>query len=206
LSPHAAATQQQQDEEARLRMIPAEVDRAWRQGLRSPDREGVGAAQGAAGGKGGAAQGSSEALVNYAATLEGFDGSGGPQEWSGSDGLMGLRQQQRKTGSGAGVGSAGGAGVKQQQPVDPQDVNSYRARATPELDAKLQRLYQRNVDWRQRCEVVYARQRYAEVASELQECTFRPEINKKSEQLVQVRRHQSLVGLICIYFVALVSM
>jgi hypothetical protein len=95
---------------------------------------------------------------------------------------MGLRQQQRK---GAGGSSAGGAGGRQQA-VDPQDVNSYRAKQTPELDAKLQRLYQRNVDWRQRCEVVYARQRYAEVASELQECTFRPAINKKSEQLVQV--------------------
>ncbi|WIA14378.1 hypothetical protein OEZ85_002907 [Tetradesmus obliquus] len=172
LSPHATAVQQDGDGEPR--MSPAEVERAWRQGLRSPEREGV--AAGSAGGKG-----SSEGLAGYGAILEGFDGSGGPQEWAGYDGLMGLRQQQRKAGPGAGS-SGGGAGSGK---LDPQDVNSYRAKHTPELDAKLQRLYQRNVDWRQRCEVVYARQRYAEVAGELQECTFQPEINKKSQQLVQ---------------------
>jgi hypothetical protein len=189
MSPHAAASQQQQGD-GEPRMVPAEVERAWRQGLRSPERDagaaaGASAAQGSGGAGRGAAQGSEGLLAGGAgagAILEGFDGSGGPQEWAGYDGLMGLRQQQRKAGRGGGS-SGGGAGR-----IDPDDVNSYRARQTPELDAKLQRLYQRNVDWRQRCEVVYARQRYAEVASELQECTFQPEINKKSQQLVQVSR------------------
>jgi hypothetical protein len=170
-----ASTSQQQSEEPR--MIPAEVEKAWRQALRSPKREG---AQGGVPATGNTSNKAGGSEGPYAAILEGFDGSGGPQEWAGYDGLMGLRQQQRKGGKGA--GSSGG-GAK----LDPEDVNSYRAKQTPELDAKLQRLYQRNVDWRQRCEVVYARQRYAEVASELQECTFQPEINKKSQQLVQVR-------------------
>lgn len=57
---------------------------------------------------------------------------------------------------------------------------------TPEWDRKLQQLYARNVDWRQRCEAVYARQRSAAAASEVQGCTFAPAINRRSLQIAQV--------------------
>lgn len=170
MSPHNAMKQQEQQQQHEPWVTPAEIENAWRQALRSSTAHPSARGQ----------QQQQQQLA--AAALDGLYGALGPQEWLGYEGLLGLQQQQQC----AGNSCSDGGGKPLPWPYDGKDVNAYKAKVTPELDAKLQRLYQRNVDWRRRCEMVYTRQRYSEMKEELQGCTFHPVINKKSEKLVQV--------------------
>lgn len=153
-------------------MTPAELEKAWREGLRGKED-------------------AQDFDLSTAAEVQGFGDRNGfsrvhagavaseAQEWLGYDGLAGSKQQQ-----------------KQQQSDAVDVVVATKPKLTPELDAKLQQLYKRNVDWRRRCEGVYAQQKHADDREQMKECTFVPRINAKSAKIVQVSDHSSGVLLL----------
>ncbi len=49
----------------------------------------------------------------------------------------------------------------------------------------LAQMYQRSLDWRQRCEQRYQQEREREVQDELGGCTFSPHVNRTSARMVQ---------------------
>lgn len=57
------------------------------------------------------------------------------------------------------------------------------------IEERMRRFYARNVDWKNRCAQVYERQREQQQEGEVEECTFAPVINKKSERMAQVCLH-----------------
>lgn len=162
-----AASQSRGREPQEPRLTPAEMEKSWRQGLRGQE----------------AAQGPTVQSHGAAVEVQGFGsgadvskfpagfGASEAQEWLGYDTVM---------------HAAGGQQQQQQQGAAVEALVAAKPKLTPELDAKLQQLYRRNVDWRRRCEVVYAQQKHAEVREEMKKCTFVPRINQKSAKIVQV--------------------
>eukprot|EP00775_Hariotina_reticulata_P007206 gene7206-7420_t len=99
-----------------------------------------------------------------------------PQEWLGYDNMLRMA---------TGTDTQGMIGAAQTQCVNDLTAKSKGVKDTPELDSRLQRLYDRNIDWRRRCEMVYERQRAQLAANTLDGCTFAPVINQRSERIVQ---------------------
>jgi hypothetical protein len=52
----------------------------------------------------------------------------------------------------------------------------------------MRQFYERNVDWKRRCAMVYEQQREQLKQGETEGCTFAPAINRKSDKMAQVRR------------------
>jgi hypothetical protein len=55
------------------------------------------------------------------------------------------------------------------------------------VEERMRQFYERNVDWKRRCAMVYERQREQLKQGETEGCTFAPAINRKSDKMAQVR-------------------
>jgi hypothetical protein len=98
----------------------------------------------------------------------------------------------RRSSSDGGGGAHGAAHAHQRQGHQQQRSQQQQPQRAPlrlpqhELEERMRRFYTRNVDWKRRCALVYARQQAAQAQEATQGCTFAPAINRRSEQIVQV--------------------
>lgn len=178
--------------EGRQSNSPTEIERHWRGSLRDSDRSTSPAGRDSSRSRSCSPSAQHrESLVPWItpASAQGIRQScpalsTGPVEWD---------AQRRSIKVDAGGG--GWRNVSCRSPDEADDSNEH-ARPSPQkqplilprhvLEERMRRFYERNVDWKRRCALVYQRQREAMEQGEAKNCTFTPVINKKSEKFILV--------------------
>jgi len=179
--------------EGRQSNSPTEIERHWRGSLRDSDRSTSPAGRDSSRSRSCSPSAQHrEGLVPWItpASAQGIRQScpalsTGPVEWD----------AQRRSIKVDAVGG-GWRSVNCRSPDEADDSNEH-ARSSPQkqplilprqvLEERMRRFYERNVDWKRRCALVYQRQREAMEQGEAKSCTFTPVINKKSEKFILVR-------------------